>query len=123
MERTPIFLILDADPEVTAALALALRRPGRHIVTCHDAEAAEILLERLPIAVAISAARLGSPFGFEGLDFVRFVRNRAPGAAVFVMSGSGERAVEREALRRGATAILRKPVAARSLERALAEVS
>lgn len=118
-----IILILDDDPNVTEGLAMALRGPDRRIITCHDAEAAQVVLERLPVTVALSDVRLSGPFAFEGLDLLHWARDRAPRTRVVIMSGSGERDVASEALRRGALAFLQKPFEIRSFEATIAEAS
>ena len=44
MSATQTVLIIDDDPEVCAALTMALEADGRHLIVCRDIESAQIIV-------------------------------------------------------------------------------
>jgi EAL domain-containing protein (putative c-di-GMP-specific phosphodiesterase class I) len=111
-----LVLLVDDDFSVRTAIAAALERPNRTIITCADYESAQILLELLPINTAIADLRLSGPFGSEGLDLISFAADKQPGARVVLISGHASQELQREAAARGAVALLRKPFAIDEIE-------
>src|SRR2546430_17470096 len=114
-----LVLLVDDDFTVRTAIAAALERPNRRIITCADYESAQILLEMLPISTAIADLRLSGPFGSEGLDLISFAADKQPGAKVVLISGDATLELQREATARGAVALLRKPFAIEEIEMAI----
>lgn len=114
-----LVVILDDDALVTEALAEALGREGRSIITCNDLESAQLIVERLRPSHVVSDVRLSGPFAFEGLDFVRFVRQFSPETRVVLMTGDAPDTLELEASERGADGLLRKPFDVADLDAAL----
>ncbi|HVR43015.1 MAG TPA: response regulator [Thermoanaerobaculia bacterium] len=114
-ERETI-LIVDDDAEITDGLAAALESETRRIITCNDVESAQLVLERMAVHMLVSDVRFSGPFAFEGLDIIGFAREKAPEVRIVLMSGTGNREIETEAFRRGATAFLHKPFDVGSLE-------
>ena len=114
-----LVLLVDDDFSVRTAIAAALERPGRQIITCSDYESAQILLETLPIHTAIADLRLSGPFGNEGLDLISFAMEKQPGAKVVLISGHASQELQREATARGAVALLRKPCGIDEIEAAI----
>jgi len=114
-----LVLLVDDDFSVRTAIAAALERPGRRIITCADYESAQILLETLPIHTAIADLRLSGPFGSEGLDLISFAMEKQPGARVVLISGHASQELQREATARGAVALLRKPCGIDEIEAAI----
>jgi EAL domain-containing protein (putative c-di-GMP-specific phosphodiesterase class I) len=112
-------LLLDDDPAVTEALAAALRRPGRSILTCNDVEAAQVVLRHERADMIVADVQFSGTFGYEGLDFVREARELAPDATIVVMTGRPSPELEREAMSRGADLFLAKPFPAAAIERHL----
>ena len=112
-------LILDDDVMVTEGLAAGLEREGRTIVTCNDVESAELIVERLQPSHIVADVRISGPFGFEGLDFIRFAKRFAPESRVILISGDGTAALQLEASERGAVAFLQKPFAIEELDATL----
>lgn len=104
-----IVLILDDDLMVTEGLSAALARLGRTIITCNDLESAELAVEWLKPSHVVSDVKLTGPFGYEGLEFIRFVKRHAPDARVVLMTGEAPDALQLEASERGAVGFLRKP--------------
>jgi EAL domain-containing protein (putative c-di-GMP-specific phosphodiesterase class I)/ActR/RegA family two-component response regulator len=107
--ESQLVLILDDDVVITEALAEGLEREGRTVITCNDLESAQLIVERLKPSHVISDVRLSGPFGFEGLDFIRFVKQFSPETRVVLMTGDAPDALQLEASERGAVGFLRKP--------------
>ncbi|HUP45730.1 MAG TPA: EAL domain-containing protein, partial [Thermoanaerobaculia bacterium] len=104
-----IILIIDDDLMITEGLAAGLARGGRTIVTCNDVESGEIVVEWLKPSHVVCDVRLTGAFGYEGLDFIRFVKRQSPGTRVILMTGDAPDALQLEASERGAVGFLRKP--------------
>ena len=114
-----LVVILDDDVMITEVLAEGLERDGRTIITCNDLESAQLIVERLRPSHVVSDVRLSGPFGFEGLDFIRFVRQFSPETRVVLMTGDAPDALQLEASERGAVGFLRKPFDVADLDSAL----
>ena len=104
-----IVLILDDDVMITEGLAAGLARSGRTVVTCNDLESGEIVVEWLKPSHVLTDVRLTGTFGYEGLDFIRFVKRHSPDTRVILMTGDAPDALQFEASQRGAVGFLRKP--------------
>lgn len=104
-----IVLILDDDVMITEGLSAGLARTGRTIITCNDLESAEMVVEWLNPSHIVSDVRLTGPFGFEGLDFIRFAKRHSPDSRFILMTGDAPDALQLEASERGAVAFLQKP--------------
>ncbi|MCU1246385.1 MAG: hypothetical protein JWN02_2295 [Acidobacteria bacterium] len=102
-------LIVDDDETVTEGLAEALQRPGRELILCSDLESAQLVVERGIPSYIVTDVRLSGPFRYEGLDFITQVKSLSAGASIIVMTGARTEGLEREALERGAAAVLEKP--------------
>lgn len=109
-------LILDDDLAVTDSLSYGLQRPGRNVVACNDVESAEIALEALSPTHVIADVHISGPFGFEGLDFIRYANRLHPGTRTILMTGDAPEALQLEASERGAVAFLKKPFGVTELE-------
>lgn len=115
MSETPapsshqIILILDDDLLVTEGLAAGLTRHDRTIVTCNDLESGELVVEWLKPSHVVSDVRLTGAWGYEGLDFIRFVKRHSPDSRIILMTGDAPDALQYEASERGAVGFLRKP--------------
>jgi EAL domain-containing protein (putative c-di-GMP-specific phosphodiesterase class I) len=109
-------LIVDDDRIITEALAAGLDQPGRELILCSDLESAQLVIERSPPACIITDVQLTGPFRYEGLDFITDIKRYAPGSRIIVMTGARAEGLEREALQRGAHAMLQKPFELKELE-------
>jgi EAL domain-containing protein (putative c-di-GMP-specific phosphodiesterase class I)/ActR/RegA family two-component response regulator len=118
-KESQLIVILDDDLMVTEALAGGLERDGRTMVTCNDLESAQLIVERMKPSHVVSDIRLSGPFGFEGLDFVGFVRQHSPATRVILMTGDAPDALQLEASERGAVGFLQKPFDISDLDQAL----
>jgi EAL domain-containing protein (putative c-di-GMP-specific phosphodiesterase class I)/ActR/RegA family two-component response regulator len=117
--ESQLVVILDDDVNITDVLAEGLEREGRTVVTCNDLESAQVVVEHLKPSHVVSDVRLSGPFGFEGLDFIRFVRQHSPESRVILMTGDAPEALQLEASERGAVGFLRKPFDIAELDRAI----
>lgn len=114
-------LIVDDDDAVTEGLAETLQRPGRELILCRDLESAQLVVEREIPACVVTDVRLSGPFRYEGLDFITDVKRHSEDARIVVMTGAWSEELQREALARGATAVLEKPFDTADLEAYLPE--
>jgi EAL domain-containing protein (putative c-di-GMP-specific phosphodiesterase class I)/ActR/RegA family two-component response regulator len=108
-ETHQIVLILDDDLMITEGLAAGLARSGRTIITANDLESGELVVEWLKPSHVVSDVRLTGAFGYEGLDFIRFVKRLSPDTRIILMTGDAPDALQLEASERGAVGFLRKP--------------
>jgi len=115
-ETRHVVLLLDDDPIVTEGLAIGMEQPGRTIVTCNDLESAQLAVEWIKPTHIVADVRLSGPFGFEGLDFIRYAKQHSPESRIIIMTGDATDALKIEALQRGAAAFLQKPFGGRRLE-------
>ncbi|HUP47985.1 MAG TPA: EAL domain-containing protein [Thermoanaerobaculia bacterium] len=112
-----IILLLDDEVMVTEGLAAGLARGGRTIVACNDVEGGELVVEWLKPSHVVTDVRLTGQFGYEGLDFIRFVKRLSPDTRVVLMTGDAPDALQMEASERGAVGFLQKPFEVAELDR------
>ncbi len=115
-QESQLILILDDDEMITEGLASGLEREGRTLITCNDVESAELIVERMHPSHIVADIRISGPFGYEGLDFIRFAKQHAPETRIILISGDAPEALQREASERGAVAFLKKPFEVRELD-------
>ena len=115
-QESQLILILDDDANVTEGLAVGLEREGRTVITCNDVESAELIVERMHPSHIVADIRLSGPFGYEGLDFIRFAKQHTPESRIILISGDAPEALQREASERGAVAFLQKPFSVGELD-------
>lgn len=111
-----IVVILDDDLMITEGLAAGLARDRRTIVTCNDLEGGELVVEWLKPTHVVSDVRLTGAFGYEGLDFIRFVKRLSKETRIIMMTGDPPDALQLEASERGAAAFLTKPFEVHELD-------
>ena len=109
-------LVVDDDQMITEALAAGLERANRTVITCNDLESAQLVVERVSPSLIVTDVRLSGPFGFEGLDFIRYAKRFAPLSRIILMTGDAPEALQLEASERGAVAFLQKPFSVASLD-------
>jgi EAL domain-containing protein (putative c-di-GMP-specific phosphodiesterase class I)/ActR/RegA family two-component response regulator len=116
LPESQLILLLDDDPNITEGLAVGLEREGRTVITCNDVESAELIVERMHPSHIVADIRLSGPFGYEGLDFIRFAKKHAPESRIILISGDAAEELQAEASERGAVAFLQKPFAIEELD-------
>ena len=114
-----IVLLLDDDRMITEGLSAGLARARRTIITCNDLESGEMVVEWLKPSHVVSDVRLTGAFGYEGLDFIRFVKRVSPDTRIILMTGDAPDALQREASERGAVGFLQKPFGVGELDAVL----
>lgn len=114
-----IVLILDDDEMVTEGLAAGLARGSRTIITTNDLEGGELVVQWLKPSHVVSDVRLTGAFGYEGLDFIHFIKRHSPDSRIILMTGDAPDALQLEASERGAVGFLRKPFGISELDAVL----
>jgi EAL domain-containing protein (putative c-di-GMP-specific phosphodiesterase class I)/ActR/RegA family two-component response regulator len=102
-------LILDDESMVVDMLAACLRRPGIHLTTCLEIEAALALLSSYRFDVVVTDLSVSQLGGLEGMRLIRFVTTNFPDTAVYVLSGYVDENVRSLCGMLGVTAVLEKP--------------
>ena len=119
MKRREYILLIEDDAVVAEGIALLLERPGRTTIYCSDIESAEIVLDRYPVTHILSDVHLSEPLGFEGLRFLKHVRDRRPSSSIVLMSGDKTDSLSAAASAMGALTVLAKPFTAEELASAI----
>ena len=109
-------LILDDEERLASELAEYLITAGHRALTADRPSAAFSLIETERVDVAIVDIKLPE---YDGLEFIRRLRERKPEIETIVMSGHGDMNNVIEAFRLGAFDYLRKPFASFDLQTAL----
>jgi two-component system, response regulator RegA len=114
-EVRPQVLVVDDDDTYRTALARAFERRGFDVLSASSvASAAELLEHATPSYASIDLRMPGA----SGLELVRLVKARCPGAVVVVLTGYGSIATAVEAVKLGAANYLTKPADVNDLLRA-----
>jgi EAL domain-containing protein (putative c-di-GMP-specific phosphodiesterase class I)/ActR/RegA family two-component response regulator len=108
-------LLVDDDSGANEALAVLLAEAGRRLVLCGDVESAELVVNRGAPTFVVTDLRLSSPFRYEGLDFIGYVKRYAPSTQVVVVTGAIVQGLVQEALTRGADVVFAKPLCVAAL--------
>ena len=104
----PRLLLIDDEETILFALERYFRRIGYQVDCARELEEAEALATHTEYTLVIADLSL-SDSGTEGLEIIRYLRSTSPKANVLLLTANGSPAVEREAYRRGVTAMLHKP--------------
>lgn len=102
-------LILDDESMVVDMLAACLRRPGIHLTTCLEIEAAMALLSSYRFDVVVTDLSVSQLGGLEGMRLIRFVTTNFPDTAVYVLSGYVDENVRSLCAMLGVSGVLEKP--------------
>lgn len=90
-------------------LAACLRRPGIHLTTCLEIEAAVALLSSYRFDVVVTDLSVSQLGGLEGIRLIRFATTNFPDTQVYVLSGYVDDGVRSLCAMLGVTAVLEKP--------------
>jgi signal transduction histidine kinase/ActR/RegA family two-component response regulator len=120
--RTGLRILLAEDvPLVRRVLSAILESQGHEVTEAEDGLEASALISALDLDLAI--LDLGMP-GLNGLEVLQCIGARAGGweaaPPVILLTASGEADIREQAVRAGAAGVLRKPVSAEELARAVA---
>ncbi len=113
---SPSLLIVDDDDNLRTRLTSAMRCRGYAACEAATGAAALAMAARLPLDFAVVDLRLPD---MTGLEVVRRLKVALPAIRVVVLTGYGSIATALEAVRRGASDYLAKPVDADDVSRAL----
>ncbi|MFN0067625.1 MAG: sigma-54-dependent transcriptional regulator [Limisphaerales bacterium] len=117
MTLLPPLLVVDDEPNLLISLETSLSTEGYEVLTAPGAEAALRIVERRPLFMVITDARLG---GRSGYDLLRDVKQRHPDLPVLLMTAYATPRQAVEAIQAGALDYLAKPFAPEELLHAVA---
>ena len=105
----PQLLIIDDEDTILFALKRYFAKLCYCVDLATELEEAEALLTHNRYDLVIADLSLTAGGGTEGLEILRFLRGKSPATRAILLTANGTAAVESEALRRGAQAVLHKP--------------
>jgi len=103
-------LVVDDEERILIALGKYFRAYKYEVDCARELEEAEAMLTHIDYGVVIADLRLTGINGTEGLDIVRYARERSPRTRLILMTAYGSPDIEKEARRRGADVFLHKPI-------------
>jgi EAL domain-containing protein (putative c-di-GMP-specific phosphodiesterase class I) len=109
-------LVVDDDDSARAGVCALLETPGRSITACRDREAAELILQNQEVDVVIADVRLADSFNYDGLYIVDAASRLASRPLIVSITGEANPKLRAEAARRGASALLEKPMTSTEME-------
>jgi DNA-binding NtrC family response regulator len=102
-------LVVDDEEPILFAIRDYFEPLGWQVDCAQELEEAEALLSHIRYTLLIADLRLSGIHSNEGLELIRFVRERSPWTRVIVLTGYGSMEIETEAVGRGVDAFLQKP--------------
>lgn len=124
METALAFLVVDDDPDVLKAAAMALKATAEITVATHPEGETERVAARGYAAVLLDMNfALGDRSGRDGLDWLGRLREADPTLSVVLMTTYGGVALATEALKRGAVDFVLKPWRNEALTTAMADAA
>jgi DNA-binding NtrC family response regulator len=103
-------LIVDDEQETLITFRLLLKRLGCDVDTADSLELAEDLLRRVSYTAVITDLRLTGILGEEGLEILRFVKEKNQDTQVILVTGYGSPEMMTKAYQLGASHYFEKPV-------------
>lgn len=103
-------LVVDDEPTITFAIRRYFGGRGMRVDAAADADSALALLARDAYQVAIVDLRLSGQGDTQGFEVLEQARRSHPETKLVLLTAYGSPSLEREARRRGADAVLRKPI-------------
>jgi CheY-like chemotaxis protein len=116
-ERQAGILVVDDEEAIREAACEYLSALGYQVDSAETRAEAEVLLATCDYDLLIADLRLTSEHGREGLELIRYFRERCPAARSVLLTAYGSAEVEKEARRHGADVFLEKPVPLAELAR------
>lgn len=120
---TDRILLVDDEESILLSFTKLLSRASYEVDTAQRIEDAETLLEVHQYLVVITDLRLTGVLGEEGLEILRYVREKSPGTAVILVTGYGNPEIMNKAYQLGAACYFEKPVEPRQLIEAVNELA
>lgn len=115
-------LIIDNEETIIFALKRYFGKLRYRVDAACELEEAEALVAHTRYDLVIADLSLTSGGSTEGLEILRFLRSQSPKTQSILLTAFGTPAVEREARRRGAGAVLAKPQPLPELARVAGEL-
>jgi DNA-binding NtrC family response regulator len=112
-------LIVDDETTILIAFKKLLQSPGVEVDTAETFEEVEVFLNKQPYDAVIADLRLSGIAGEEGLDIIRYVKERNPDTQVILMTGYGNQDIMKKAYTLGAAYYFEKPVSTNIIRDAL----
>jgi DNA-binding NtrC family response regulator len=104
----PNVLVVDDEALIRWSLAESLSNAGYHVLEASDRQSAQLFFDGQPHGVCVVVLDLRLP---DSSDFglLRFIRERAPGCQIIMMTAHGTPELVEEALAAGALTVVEKP--------------
>jgi DNA-binding response OmpR family regulator len=102
-------LVVDGEESICFSMKEYFSMHGYEVDTAQELEEAERLVEATVYDAVIQDLRLGPALKPDGLEMIKFVRNRNRKTRIIVLTAYGSSETEKQALHYGADAFLRKP--------------
>lgn len=102
-------LVVDDEEAVVFAVTQYFQQYGYEVDGARHTLDAKALLRAVDYPLVITDLRLTGAQSTEGLEIIRYARDRCPRARVILMTAHGSPEIEREAQRLGVDVILHKP--------------
>ncbi|MEW5765046.1 MAG: response regulator [Acidobacteriota bacterium] len=112
-------LIVDDETATAFGLKALMESEDVKVLTASNAQAARRILGSEKIQVLLSDIRLSGTLDAEGLDLLRFVKEKCPDTKVILMTGYGDPAIMQKAFEMGASYYFEKPVEINVLSEAI----
>jgi len=115
-------LVVDDEDPIRFAMSEYFLRHGYEVDCAQEKEEAEALLAHNCYSVAIVDLCLNGTDGTEGLEIMRFLRQRCPGTKVVVLTAYGSAEIVREAAKQGVDVFLHKPMPLLEVKKIVSEL-
>ncbi len=115
-------LVVDDESATAFGLKALLEREDVEVLTAVNAQSAREILDSGSIQVLLSDIRLKGTLDAEGLELLRFVRDKGLKTHTILMTGYGDPAVMQKAFELGAAYYFEKPVELTTLSEAIREL-
>ncbi|MGH9825083.1 MAG: response regulator [Blastocatellia bacterium] len=102
-------LVVDDEQSILFAMRDYFTAYGYDVDCARELEEANTLLSATNYSVVIADLRLTGLNGTEGLEIVEYARKQCPWTSVIILTAYGVPEIEREAMKLGVDAFLRKP--------------
>jgi len=112
-------LVLDDDPAVRLLMSRSLASAGVDVVSCHEIEAAEAMLDCRTFEAVVTDLAVSERGGLEGMRLIRHVAAQYPETRVVAISGVIDDRIDSLGQSMGAHAVLQKPVDLRTMHEAV----
>jgi len=112
-------LVVDDETTILLAFKKILQKPGINVDTAESIDDVKGLLNKTCYDAVIADLRLSGISGEEGLEIIRFVKERNPNTKIILMTAYGSQDVMKRAYDLGAAFYFEKPVSVNVLKDAL----